>query len=113
MTVMQTFTGRLFDPFNPDPALIDLRDIAHALGNICRFGGHSRRYYSVAEHSILVASLVPEPLRLPALLHDAAEAYLGDIITPIKRWTTIYVEAHNASPHCWRDDNCISEFECV
>lgn len=93
MTVMQTFTGKLFDPLDPDPAMIDLRDIAHALGNICRFGGHARRHYSVAEHSLLVASLVPEPLRLPALLHDAAEAYIGDIIAPIKRWTTIYVAA--------------------
>ena len=58
-------------------------DIAHALSMQCRFNGHSQ-FYSVAEHSMVVASLVPHQFRLEALLHDAAEAYLGDIVSPLK-----------------------------
>jgi hypothetical protein len=86
---LQTYTGKRFDPLNPDPALIDIDDIAHALSNICRFGGHSSRFYSVAEHSVLVAEALWDlrhdaDLALAGLLHDAAEAYLGDIPRPLK-----------------------------
>src|SRR5271156_4912831 len=79
---IQTFTGKKFYPFNPKPQDIDIRDIAHALSNICRFTGHTKRFYSVAEHSRNVAKLVPAHMKLQALLHDASEAYLCDIARP-------------------------------
>lgn len=69
-----------------DPARSDIRlsDIAIALSNICRFGGHAP-WYSVAQHSVLVSYLAPPPFKLCALFHDATEAYLGDVISPLKR----------------------------
>ena len=82
---IQTFTGKKFYPFNPKPEDIDIRDIAHALSNICRFTGHVKRFYSVADHCRNVAKLVPPEMRLQALLHDASEAYLCDIARPIKQ----------------------------
>lgn len=68
----------------PKPEDIDIRDIAAALSKICRFGGHCRTFYSVAQHSILVAHLTLESLAGIGLMHDAAEAYLGDVIKPLK-----------------------------
>lgn len=81
---MMTATGRKFHPFDPRPDDIDIADIAHALARICRYGGHTERFYSVAEHSVHVSRIVAPELKLGALLHDAAEAYLGDIPRPIK-----------------------------
>ncbi|WP_217497500.1 phosphohydrolase [Trinickia violacea] len=82
---MITFTGRRIDVLDPHPEQIDIRDIAHALANQCRFAGHTRVFYSVADHSIRVAGQLPMPHRLGGLLHDATEAYLGDAISPLKR----------------------------
>lgn len=87
---IETYTGRKFWPLDPDPADIDLRDIAHALARICRFGGHCWEFYSVAQHALhceaMAEALGLSPrLRLLVLLHDAAEAYLGDWPRPIKR----------------------------
>ena len=79
-----TGSGVQIDLANWNEADLRIGDIAHALSNICRFGGHSKRHYSVAEHSMLVAELVPKELKLSALLHDAGEAYLGDVIRPLK-----------------------------
>jgi hypothetical protein len=82
---MQTFTGRKFYPLDPRPEEIDPRDIAHALSLICRFGGHTRRFYSVAEHCVLMSEVMPtRELALWALLHDATEAYVGDMVRPLK-----------------------------
>lgn len=80
-----TYTGKKFYPFNPRIEDICIEDIAHSLSLICRFQGHLPEHYSVAQHSVLVSYLVPIELRLEGLLHDAAEAYIGDIIRPIKR----------------------------
>lgn len=82
---IMTHTGKRFRPFAPDPADIDIRDIAHALSLICRYGGHPSGFYSVAEHSVLLSRAVPAEMAFDALMHDAAEAYLGDIPRPIKR----------------------------
>lgn len=82
---MQTYTGRAFYPFDPHPNEIHIDDVAHALSMLCRYGGHSNVFYSVAEHSVYVSSLVPRELALVGLLHDATEAYLVDMPRPIKK----------------------------
>lgn len=81
---MQTFTGRPFYPMSPEPEDIDARDIAHALSLLCRYGGHVTRFYSVAEHCVLMSEMVAPVNALWALLHDATEAYMGDMIRPLK-----------------------------
>lgn len=81
---MQTYTGRRFYPVDPRPEDVDILDIALALGNIGRYLGHCR-FYSVAEHSVMVSRAVPEHLALEGLLHDAEEAYVHDMIRPWKR----------------------------
>jgi 5'-nucleotidase len=77
------------NPFDPDPAQLDEGDIARALGNLCRFGGHSRAFYSVAQHCVIVSRVVEErggdvEDAFAALMHDAGEAYLGDMPHPLK-----------------------------
>jgi hypothetical protein len=80
----QTHTGIEFYPNDPRPEEVVIEDIAHALARICRFGGHTRGFYSVAQHSVIVSQIVPESLALAALLHDATEAYIGDMVRPLK-----------------------------
>lgn len=82
---METFSGRKFFPFDPKPEDVDLRDIAHHLAMICRYGGASKFHYSVAQHSVLVAQNVSRKNKLRALLHDAPEYITGDMIRPIKK----------------------------
>lgn len=87
--VIQNSLGRKIDLRKPTLDDIDITDIAHSLSLVCRFGGHIKHFYSVAEHSILVAKLLseqgaPGELVLAGLLHDAHEAYLGDVTTPVK-----------------------------
>lgn len=81
---IQTRSGRRFSPLDPDPAAIDVADIAHSLALQCRFNGHCRVFYSVADHCVRVSRVVPPEHALWGLLHDAAEAYLGDLPRPIK-----------------------------
>jgi 5'-deoxynucleotidase YfbR-like HD superfamily hydrolase len=86
---IQTVSGRWLDPLDPDPASIDIGDIAQALANQCRFGGHSRSFYSVAQHSAIVSDTCAErgasaAEALAALMHDAGEAYLVDLPHPLK-----------------------------
>lgn len=85
MTWIQTYSGKAFDLENPTPDMVDLDDICHALSFINRFTGHAQQAHSVATHSFLVAYLVPREFHLHALLHDAAEAYVGDMAAPLKR----------------------------
>ena len=82
---INTYTGRQFWPLDPRVEDVDIEDIAHALSLQCRFTGHVRSFYSVAQHCVLVAECVPESDRLWALLHDAPEAYLIDLARPVKQ----------------------------
>jgi hypothetical protein len=81
---LHTFTGRVVKPLQLTQADIDVVDIAHALSNLCRFNGHCRKFYSVAEHSVRVARIAPPALAMWALMHDAAEAYLIDFPLALK-----------------------------
>lgn len=89
MNFIETRSGRRFEPLNPDPDQLAITDIAHALSHQCRFSGHTQIHYSVAEHSVRVADLLrsrgaPVELVLAGLMHDASEAYLVDLPSPIK-----------------------------
>lgn len=81
---METRGGRHFHFLTPSEDEIDINDISYALSNLCRYTGHSKAFYSVAEHSIYVASLLPSELQLAGLLHDAEEAFIGDVSSPLK-----------------------------
>lgn len=82
---ISTYRGNRFYPHEPRIDTIDIEDIAHGLAYQCRFNGQTADFYSVAQHSLIVADLVEPRLRRAALLHDAAEAYLGDMVKPLKR----------------------------
>ena len=103
---IQTFTGKLIQPLDLKPDDIDIRDIAHALSRVCRFGGHCHGVLNVAAHSVRVLKAVraawphgSKRLHLTALLHDASEAYLGDIPRPLKKHPAFafYREAEEAA----------------
>lgn len=79
-----TASGRSWRLLDPSPADVDFRDIAAHLARLCRFVGAGHTFYSVAQHSVLVASQLPPNMRLYGLLHDAHEAYLADISSPFK-----------------------------
>lgn len=82
--VINTWSGRRIDLMNPVPEQIHIDDIAWSLARTMRFNGHTTRPYSVAEHCLLGATQCAPANRLAFLLHDATEAYLGDVVGPLK-----------------------------
>lgn len=98
---MQTYTGKKFYPTEPSAEDIDVLDIAHSLSMQCRYNGHVKDFYSVAEHCVLVSTALqrdypdrPE-LWLEGLLHDSTEAYVGDMVRPLKIQMPAFVEAED------------------
>ena len=97
MSIMNTYTGRKFDPMRIKPKNICLEDIAHALSYLCRGGGQTLIFYSVAQHCLNCAKEArargwSERMVLACLLHDASEAYISDIIRPVKAHLSNYLE---------------------
>lgn len=115
---METRTGKPFSLTHPDPAAVDIRDIAIPLGNICRFNGHTSRFYSVAQHSVLCALLVEwmllhkgigvafgtlQKLKLACLLHDAHEVYVGDGSQPMKTTLSLMAKEYGSDYEPYRE----------
>lgn len=81
---MQTKTGVKFKAYDPTPDMINVEDIAHSLAQQARFNGHLEEFYSNAQHSVVCSHLVDPGWELEALMHDAAEAYISDLPSPVK-----------------------------
>lgn len=77
-------SGKEFKPFAPRPEDVFIEDIALALSHLCRYNGHCKKFYSVAEHSVHCSNHVAPGHEFAALMHDATEAYVGDLVRPIK-----------------------------
>ncbi|WP_353980855.1 hypothetical protein [Salinicola endophyticus] len=84
MSFITTHSGLSVHMANPTPQMIEPSDIGRALSRICRFGGHTFEHYSVAQHCVLASQFVPSEHQLTALMHDATEAYVGDMVSPLK-----------------------------
>lgn len=82
---IQMYSGRMFDFLDIEKNEIEIEDVAHALANNCRFGGHCHPFYSIAEHSVRASWAAPPEHAFAALMHDSAESVLQDMPTPIKR----------------------------
>lgn len=95
-----TYSGHAFSPLSPDAAAIDLKDIAHALARIGRANGHFADFYSVGQHCLdcaqeALARGYSARQALVCLLHDASEAYMSDITSPVKKYLRQYVAAED------------------
>lgn len=94
-SAIRTYTGVLFDFVNPEASPINIEDIAHSLSLLCRFAGHCKEFYSVAEHSYRVSYVCPEEHALWGLMHDASEAYCVDVPRPLKHMANMeHYRAH-------------------
>lgn len=88
---IQTVSGKIIDFTKPEQCTFDLEDIAHGLSQTCRFAGQSKFFYSVAQHAVLVSTLVPPDFALEALHHDDTEAFMCDVPTPLKLLLPEYI----------------------
>lgn len=107
-----TYTGKIFDLLNPKPEQVCIEDIAHSLAYQCRYTGHTREFYSVAQHCVLMAknSILPgDPLA--KLLHDAGEAYIGDIARPWKRLLYVNMPSMPRTIQVNKHYHSVREFE--
>lgn len=91
---MITSSGKQFYPLDPEIEKIDIKDIAHSLSLQCRWAGHTKCFYSVAQHSYYVSRYMQDQFKskaagLVGLLHDASEAYLVDLPRPVKNWSDL------------------------
>lgn len=84
---IETYTGKKFDIVDPKPDMVCIEDIAHALSQLCRFTGHTKYLYTVGQHSLYCSYLTPPEDALWALMHDASEAYAGDMNRPLKHFS--------------------------
>lgn len=107
MTYIKTYTGILFDLATFDQSKLDIRDIAHALSMQCRFNGHCKKFYSVAEHCVRASWLVGHGATSHALMHDASEAYVGDVVSPLKRMLPTYIEKEDILIDLIYDKYCV------
>ena len=97
---IETYTGKQFWPLDPRPEDVCIEDIARGLAMSCRYGGQVNKFYSVAEHAWLVSLCVPPQYALVGLLHDASEAYISDIVRPVKRYIQGYATIEENLMQC-------------
>ena len=81
---IEMVNGGRFLILDPKASALDPQVLAHALSNLCRFTGHTQKFYSVAQHCVIVSKIVPPELAMQGLLHDASEAFIGDLSRPLK-----------------------------
>lgn len=100
-STIQLASGKYWDVQRPDTTLdsIDIKVIAHALSHICRFTGHTREFYSVAQHAVLCSRVYPEKFAYAKLMHDIAEAVLNDVASPLKRLLPDYKNLEHKNEH--------------
>ena len=101
MSYITTYTGKHFDPVNPDISMVDIRDVAHALSMLCRGNGHVKTFFSVGQHCINAAREAAargysRRVILACLLHDAGECYLSDVPRPFKQMLPEYIKAEDS-----------------
>lgn len=114
-TFIRTASDGRFDFMAISPENFSLWDMAHALSQICRFTGHCPGFYTVAHHSLLVARLVEPGLQLEALMHDAHEAYVGDMSTPLKEAIGEIAAAFGCTvnPYRWLEDQISTSLRSI